>query len=182
MNRRQIAWRCSVLALSAFVLGACASARVRSYAIRGFEARQFRTYSWGPADTHSTGDPRLDNNEFFIDRVHAQVDAGLARKGFEKVGAAPDVLLHFHANVTQQIDVRGLDAGYVNDPEATEGRTYVFDAGTLFIDLVDPRTNTLVWRGWAEASLEGVIDNQASMETRIDDAVRRILQRLPPGL
>src|SRR5688572_8557436 len=105
MNLRPMIQRCSILALSALVLGACASASVRSYAVRGFEARQFRTYSWGPANAHSTGDPRLDNNEFFINRIHAQVDAELARKGFEKVGAAPDVLLHFHANVTQQIDV-----------------------------------------------------------------------------
>jgi uncharacterized protein DUF4136 len=58
----------------------------------------------------------------------------------------------------------------------------VYDAGTLFVDLVDTRTNRLVWRGWAEGSVDGVIDNQEWMEQRIDHVVTRILQRLPRGL
>ena len=65
---------------------------------------------------------------------------------------------------------------------ACGGRSSVYDAGTLVIDLVDARTKTLVWRGWAEGSLEGVIDNQASMEAHIDRAVARVLQQLPPRL
>jgi hypothetical protein len=58
----------------------------------------------------------------------------------------------------------------------------VYDAGTLLIDLVDARTNRLVWRGWAEGSVDGVIDNQEWMEARIDEAVTRILERLPRRL
>ena len=48
--------------------------------------------------------------------------------------------------------------------------------------LVGTRTNKLVWRGWAEGSVDGVIDNQEWMEARIDDAVAQILQRLPRRL
>jgi hypothetical protein len=36
-----------------------------------------------------------------------------------------------------------------------------------------------MWRGWAERGLEGVIDDQAWMDTAIDDAVTRIMARLP---
>ena len=39
--------------------------RVDSFTERGVDIRQYRTYEWGPADTFSTGDPRLDNNRFF---------------------------------------------------------------------------------------------------------------------
>ena len=56
----------------------------------------------------------------------------------------------------------------------------VYDAGTLFVDLVDTRAKTLVWRGWAEGSMDGAIDDQAAMDARVDDAVMRILRRLPP--
>ena len=52
-------------------------------------------------------------------------------------------------------------------------------AGTLFIDLVDRRTNRLVWRGWAAGSIEGLIDDQAWLEKRIDETVARIMLRLP---
>lgn len=61
-------------------------------------------------------------------------------------------------------------------------RQFVYDEGTLVVDLVDPRAQTLVWRGWAESSFEGAIDDQAWMEARIDEAVARILERLPRGL
>ena len=44
---------------------------------------------------------------------------------------------------------------------------------------VDTRTNRVVWRGWAEGSVDGVIDNQQWLEQRVDEAVRRILARLP---
>jgi hypothetical protein len=37
----------------------------------------------------------------------------------------------------------------------------------------------MVWRGWAEDTVDAVIDNQRLLEQRIDKAVTRILQRLP---
>jgi hypothetical protein len=52
----------------------------------------------------------------------------------------------------------------------------------LTIDVVDARTNRLVWRGWAEGVVEGVIDNQSFMDDTIDTAVRRILDRFPRAL
>jgi hypothetical protein len=47
---------------------------------------------------------------------------------------------------------------------------------------VDPRSNRLIWRGWAEGSFEGVIDNQEWLEKRIDETVARIMDRLPARL
>ena len=55
----------------------------------------------------------------------------------------------------------------------------VYDAGTLLLDFIDTRTNTLAWRGWAEGSLDGVIDDQQWMEKTLDEAVESILERLP---
>lgn len=39
------------------------------------------------------------------------------------------------------------------------------DAGTLTLDLVDARTGRLVWRGWAERSIEGVLDNRSTRQS-----------------
>ncbi|MNC86612.1 hypothetical protein D3C83_22840 [compost metagenome] len=58
----------------------------------------------------------------------------------------------------------------------------LFDEGTLVIDLVDARTNRLVWRGWATAAIDGVVADQARLERRVHDAVERILDRLPRGV
>jgi len=166
-------------ALAAIALAGCA-ATVRSYMDRRADFSQYRTYAWGPADTFSTGDPRLDNNTFFRDRLQRAADARFTARGFEEADTeSADLLLHYHVNVTQEIDVNEMDQpyGYCEDC-----RPAVYDAGTLTLDLVDRRTGRLVWRGWAERSIEGVLDRQEWMERQIDEAVLRILERLPPRL
>ncbi|MGE0041064.1 MAG: DUF4136 domain-containing protein [Vicinamibacterales bacterium] len=169
--------RAAAVAAVLFLAG-CASVTVGSFAERGLDLRQYRTYAWAPGDGVTTGDPRLDNNRFFEDRVRAAVDRELARRGFEKTTAdAPDLVVHYHASVAQEVAGGDIDPGYRYDDAA--GRAYVYQAGTLFVDLVDPRTKSLVWRGWGEGSVDGVIDDQAVMEKRIDEAVADIMKRLP---
>lgn len=176
----RLGWLAAV-GFSALTLTGCATLHVSSYVERGIDVRQYRTFAWGPADALSTGDPRLDNNEFFDERVRRDVDTQLAARGFEKTTSGrPDLLVHYHASVTQRLDSRNLDVQY----GCAEGdcRSDVFEVGTLLIDLVDARTNKLVWRGWAKGTIDGVIDNQAWMEQQVDKAVTRILEGLPPRL
>jgi hypothetical protein len=178
--------RCGVAAMVAvtivgFIAG-CATMNVNSYVGRGVDLRQYRTYNWAPPDTWSTGDPRLDNNRFFDERVRGQVEKELARRGFEKTAdPQPDMLIHYHASVSQQIDIRELDSSksYCADHDC---QPFIYDKGTLFVDLVEPHTDKIIWRGWAEGSIDGVIDNQTWMESRIDEAVTKILARLPRHL
>jgi hypothetical protein len=171
-----------MLAFSALTVAGCAALTVNSYIERGVDIRQYQTFNWGPADALSTGDPRLDNNRFFDQRVRTQIEKELAARGLERTtSATPDLLVHYHASITQEIDVRDLDREYRYCDDG-DCRPYIYEKGTLFVDLVDPRTNRLVWRGWAEGGMDGVIDNQQWMEARVDESVKRILARLPRRL
>jgi len=171
-----------VVAASTWLAAGCATMNVNSYIESGIDLRQYRTYNWDQPDTWSTGDPRLDNNRFFDERVRAQIEKMLGRRGFEKAASAqPDLLVHYHASVSQEIDIRELDRS-TSYPADHGLRSFIYDKGTLFVDLIEPRTDKLIWRGWAEASIDGVIDNQAWMESRIDEAVATILMRLPHRL
>ncbi len=163
----------------ALALNACASLKVNSFLERGADLNQYRTYAWGPADTWSTGDPRLDNNTVFANRVRSQVEKHLTAKGLEATTSAlPDVFVHYHLNMSQRLDVRTLD-GNPTTAEDSGNRAYIYDAGTLMVELIDARSARVVWRGWAEGSFDGMIDNQALLEARVDEAVQKILQRLP---
>ena len=165
------------IALAALVASACGPMRVNAFVERNTNFADFKTYAWAPPDQLTTGDPRLDNNEFFQERVKTAVEKGFDARGLEKATAGTaDVVLHYHASVTQRVDANGADEryGYCEDC-----RPFVFDAGTLTLDVVDAQTNHLVWRGWAESSIDGVIDNQQWLERRIDEAVTRILERFP---
>jgi hypothetical protein len=157
---------------------------VSSHAERGLDFAQYRTYDWGPADALPTGDPRLDKNPFFQDHLQGAVERQLAAKGFARsASGTPDLLIHYHASISQRIDVNRLDReyGYCYDENCLV-RVIEYEAGTLVLDIVDTRTNRLIWRGWAQENVEGVIDNQDRMARSIDEAVRRMLRRLPRGL
>ena len=168
----------AAVAFTALTLTSCATPlRVNSFLERGINFAQYHTYNWAPKRAETTGDPRLDNNPFFEERVRADVDKQLALKGFEKTTTGtPALLLHYHASMTQQLDLNGSDQPYNSCSECTP---YIYEAGTLVLDFVDARTSALVWRGWSEGNLDGVIDDQAWMEEQIDRAVVRILERLP---
>jgi uncharacterized protein DUF4136 len=164
-------------ALLATTLAGCATLHVYSFVERGADVRHYRSYNWAVEPSRATGDPRLDSNPFFDDRIHMAVEKELAKRGFEKADAAEAQLrLNYHASITQEIDLGAADAdlGICYSCAPT-----VYDAGTLLIDLVDNHTGKLVWRGWAEGGLNDAIDSQDLMEARIDETVRRIFERLP---
>lgn len=181
MHPLQLATRLGAVTAAALMLAGCAaSMTVSSYVGRGVDFRQYSSYGCAASDRLSTGDLRLDNNPFFDERVHTAVENQLAARGFEKTTSnAPDFLLHYYANVIQEIDFGASDQPYGVCKDCLPS---VYESGTLVIDIVDARTKTLAWRGWAEGSFEGVIDDQAWMEEKVDDAVERILARLPRRL
>lgn len=160
---------------------ACAGVTTNAYLQRGAAFARYQSYGWGPAESQSTGDPRLDNNEIFDAHVRARVEAELRRRGFEQMTGLglPDLLVHYHVSVSQKVEARDLDPGYVSHAEEHDRAPMVYDEGTIVIDLIDTRLNQLVWRGWAEGGIDGIIDNQAWTEQHVDQAIDRILRRLP---
>ena len=172
--------RPTAVAFFAAVTG-CATMMVSSHVQRDVDFARYRTYDWGPADALPTGDPRLDNNPFFKDHMQGAVEKHLAARGLElsSTGKA-DLLIHYHANVSQRIDVNRVDRqyGYCYGEDCSV-RVMEYEAGTLVLDIVDTRTDRVVWRGWAQDSLEGVIDNQDRMERMINEAVAQMLERFP---
>jgi hypothetical protein len=171
------------MALPALALAGCATMNITSHLERGVDFARYRTYAWGPTDARPTGDPRLDSNPFFKDRLEGAVERSLTAKRFEKsTSTTPDLLIHYHANITQRFEVNTVDRdrGYCSDDcEPTAGE---YDEGTLVLDMVDARTNKVVWRGSARGVVNGLIDNQNLMEQKIDEAVLRMLERLPRHL
>jgi hypothetical protein len=153
--------------------------RVHSYAERDLDVRRYHTYAWAAPEAFGTGDPRLDNNTFFIERLQRAIAGHLHEKGFEPAGQGqPDFVVRYHARVEQRLDSTELRPW---EPACQSGdcRPFVYAAGTLLIDVVDARSNRLMWRGAAERGLEGAIDNQTLMEAAVDDAVKRIMGRFP---
>lgn len=165
--------------LSTF-LGGCATMTVGSHIERQINFSEYVTYDWGARDSLPVGDPRLDNNPFFRDYLEGAIEKRLAGRGYHRVASGPpDVLVHYHASVNQKVDVYEGDRslGY-SQPDS---RVVEFEQGTLVIDLVDARTNKVVWRGWSQDTMTGVIDNQWRLEKQVEEGVAKMMMRLPRG-
>jgi len=174
------------VALLALALTGCATTMtVSSHFEPTADFSRYRSYDWGPADALPTGDPRLDNDPFFQDYLQGAIERQLTLKGLQRsTSGTPDLLIHYHANVSQRINVNRVDRerGYCYGDDC-QVKTDVddYEAGTLVLDVVDTRTNKVVWRGWAQDSLDGVIGDRDRMEGKIDEAVPRMLNRFPVG-
>ena len=171
----------TITGAAALLLAGCATMRVSSYIERSADFAQYRTFGWGPADNLPTGDPRLDNNAIFRDYMEGAVERRLAAKGYARVPSdlVPDLVVHYHANISQRFFVDGLDRQYHCTSYDCEPKTVEYEAGTLMIDITDTRTNRVVWRGWAQDSFDGVIDSQDRLADKVEEAVTRILAQLP---
>jgi hypothetical protein len=171
-----------VLIVSAAAVAGCATLTVSSHIERNVNFADYVTYDWGPADSLPVGDPRLDNNPFFNDYVQGAIEKMLAGKGYEfAVTGEPDLLVHYHANVSQRVEVRDTDAYYGTVPSEGMSQVIDFEQGTLVVDLVDARTNKVIWRGWSQDTMNGVIDNQDRLEKQVEEGVTKMMMLLPRG-
>ena len=174
----------TALSLVILALAGCARVSVTTDYDRSANFSGLRTYTWRPGKQQGTGDPRIDST--LLDaRMRAAVDRVLAAKGYQKAApeATPDFLVGYHAVVRQKTSIQTINTWYGYRVGARGGwpetYTHDYDEGTLLIDIIDPKTNQLLWRGTGTA----VVDPTASpekRERRINDAVDQILAKFPP--
>jgi hypothetical protein len=163
-------------AIGAMSLAACATINVGADFSPSTNFQSFSTYAWEVQDDLPTGDPRLDKNPFFDARWHEAVDHQLAVKGMRRGTDAPDLLVHYHASVRDRIDIRQID-----EPRDYQGatETFVYQEGTILLDIADARSKRVIWRGWAQADLADLLIEPESMALRLADIARRMFERFP---
>ena len=109
------------------------------------------------------------------------MERGLALRKLERSewGATPELLIHYHANVSRRLDVNQVDHSYGLTVDA-ESEIRDYDAGTIVLDIVDSRTNQVIWRGWAQRDMTELLQDEGKMADWIETAVRLMLSQLPP--
>lgn len=183
---RRRAWRmtCTVagmtraaLLTTVALLAACAPMQVVSSPNRNAARRPYITYDWDRTGAVLAGD---DHNRMFEDYFEGAVARRLADKGLRRpVDGAPDLLLRSRTSL-RGVDVAAIDRLYRRCSDGTCRAGIVdYDEVTIAIDAIDPQTETLVWRGSANAKLNGVADDAARLEGLVDRAVTRMLQGFP---
>jgi len=135
------------------------------------------TYDWDRTGASIADD---DHNRVLEDVFEGAVARGLADKGLRTpVNGTPDLLLRSRASF-RGVDVAAIDRLYRRCSDGTCRAEIVdYDQMTIAIDAIDPRTESVVWRGSASAKLNGIADEQDRLEGMVDRAVAKMLQGFP---
>ena len=174
--------RTLIVLLAVAAMAGCATLTVSSHIERTANFSDYVTYDWGPPDNLPVGDPRLDNNPFFRDHLQGAIEKQLAMKGYERaLSGDPDLLVHYHASVSQKVDVYETDRQYGYCYADCQPQVVDYEQGTLVVDIVDAKTSKVVWRGWAQDVMNGVIDNQDRLDQQVDEGVTKMMLLLPRG-
>lgn len=139
----------------------------------------YRTYAYlQPLDTDEADGTRSRLSTLLIEAV----DRELAARGFRRTDA-PALLVNFDLHTSQKQvaappapPTRYRRARYRqwrgHEPTALE-----YTEGTLSIDLIDARSNAVVWEGLAQGPIQGEPEQLAP--ERVRDVVSRIFDYLP---
>ena len=173
----------------ALVLAGCSPVKVSVDYDRSANFAALHTYVWRTGAQPATGDPRLDST-LLDTRVRAAVDRVLQSKGYQLAapGTTPTFLVGYHAAVRQKTAVQTTGQpmnvwyGYGAGGWGGWPETYVheYEEGVLLIDVIDPTTTKLLWRGTGKAVVETTTASPEKRERRINEAVDQILAEFPP--
>jgi hypothetical protein len=150
------------------------------------------TYAWYQTTPQAKAAYGPGYNASFNENMLKAVEEELERRGYSKTTANPDMLVAYDMSVSvpdamDKPELYGNGFGYSYAYMAGYRYSYgsaqlpgyravdLFKQGTLIIDVVDPRSKQLLWRGWTE----GAVKNPNAGYGNTKKLVQEILKRMP---
>jgi hypothetical protein len=150
----------------------------------------YKTFAWLPADIQ-TNNPKY-KGDIIDSKIKSDVDQELRNRGLVEVqeNQNPDLLLTYHVYTENRQQVSGGYYGGFYPGFGWGGyyggwgyggwgygfpSVYNYTQGTLILDLIDGKSQKVVWRG----SIDGDITNTRKLDKRIDKGVHAIMKKYP---
>lgn len=165
--------------LMLFVFASCSSVRVATDYDRKANFDSYMSYAFYKPGIDSAEISDLDKK-----RILRAIDAELSARGMAK-SEQPDILVSIFTKERERVDVYNNNFGfgwgwnpwfYGGGFGNTVSRS---TEGSLYIDLIDAKTNELVWQGIGSSRLVTGSDIDARDE-RIREIVAEIIAEYPP--
>jgi hypothetical protein len=148
-----------------------------------------KTYAWKEPMRKIIIDPMLDT-DLMNDRIHRAVEARLTALGFSKALAdeGADFFITFNISSAERFSVNSFHGqfGYHSCWNCSRfGRggditVRQFTLGALMLDVIDPASERLIWRGVGEKRIPRFKTPQ-ERDLYIAEIVQAILDHFPPG-
>lgn len=159
----------------------CSTVRVATDFDKDVNFNQYNSFAF-----FKPGIDKAEISDLDKKRILRAIDANLSMKGMEK-SKTPDLLVSIFTKERERVDVYNNRFGYGWGWHPWYYGTYYggntvsrTSEGTLYIDLIDAKTNNLVWQGMGKADL--VTESIERKEERIREIVAKILAEYPPGV
>jgi hypothetical protein len=134
---------------------------------------KFTTFAIRDARLNSKN-PSL-NSELIRKRINADIVKFLEAKGLEFVVEGKSSLnVRYTLGAVRELKAEAYPAGWRG--YGTRIVRVPFTEGTLVLDLRDPSTRSLVWRAIARVEK----DNAQDVEKKLDDMVKKSIEKYPP--
>jgi len=173
-----------ILVICLIVLTACAQKPVTDYD----QSRDFMSlhrYAWTDAPLPAGVDP-LINNTLNNQRVRQAVDDVLTGEGLQKVDASQaDFLITYHLVTRDKINSNpsgfgfGMFGGMGGLGLGGAVTITQYEETELFLDMLDPKSSALIWRGSVKYTTSASSTPDARMED-MRQKVQLILSAYPP--
>ncbi|MHC2993734.1 hypothetical protein OB13_19925, partial [Pontibacter sp. HJ8] len=158
----------------------------------GTSLKQHKTYAWYQAKPAEPAGYDKGYSASLHQHLIRAVEEELAQKGYKKSAENPDLLLAYDVSVSvpEEKDKPGMYGpgfgysyaymsgyryGYGNAQMPGYRAVDLFKEGTLILDVIDPDSNQLLWRGWTE----GAVSNFGTGYGKVQDLVGTILKGFP---
>ena len=160
---------CAMLFCIASTIAAGQSVSVNYNHSQSFAA--YHTYAWGGDNANKI------QNSILAQVAEQDIDSALQGKGWQKVeaGQNPDVIVTANGGLKQQTSysawgMRGIGGGMGGiTPEQNV-------IGSLIVDIYDAKTQSLIWRGIAQGTLN---NNGSKNQQLVQKALQKMFKQWP---
>jgi hypothetical protein len=160
------------LCLCLFFVGSTAMAQKVLYNYnRGTNFNQYKTYQWA-----AIGGLKL--NPITQKNIQQAIERQLALKGLRKVEQNGDLDVAYRTGMSREKQISGWRTGprWTGGAMATTSTTYI---GMLIVDMYDPATRQLVWRGEVSKALH-LSNNADKNHKNLQKAIAKLFKKYPP--
>lgn len=166
-------------ALVGVILFACGSVLAQTVAynyVHGTDFSKYKTYKWVTIKGAQYPDQIVDQ------QIKQSIDAQMAAKGYtvtDSDDANLDVGYQVSITQQQQWNAYGTGGGWRMGGGMATMTSTTLQIGTLGLDIYDPATKQLIWRGSATKTLNPPKDPE-KRQRNLDKAVAKLMKNFPP--
>jgi len=165
--------------LALFIFTSCNTVRVATDYDKEANFTEYNSFAF-----YKPGIDKAKISDLDKKRIMRAIEAEMTAKGITK-STTPSLLVSIFTKEQERVDVYNNNFGYGwgwnpywngGFGGSTVSRS---TEGSLYIDLIDMKTNELVWQGLGTADL--IVYDMEKKEKRIKEIVAKILAVYPPG-